>query len=160
MNGSLGSAAGMGLLTGMRSFTPLALVARELASDDATGWWRSRRASRLEEWLSEPVVARALQVLAVGELIGDKLPGIPDRVTPGPLAGRATLGAVVGAVVAGEDQRVAGAIVGTVAAVAGAFIGWWARREAGRVTFLPDPALALAEDAVVVSASREIARQL
>ena len=160
MNGSLGAAAGLGAVTGLRSFTPVALVARELSSRDPASWWRSRRASRLERWLSEPMVARTLQLLAVGELIGDKMPGTPDRISAGPLAGRAVFGALLGALVAGEDRRAAGATLGALAAVAGAFTGWWLRREAGRATMLPDAALAIAEDAVAVAAAGEMARQL
>lgn len=158
MTGSLGVAVGLGAVTGLRSFTGLAMVARELRDRNAGRWWRNRRAGRLERWLSEPAVAGAVQVLAVGELLGDKLPGVPDRTDPGPLGGRMVIGALLGALVAGEDRSVVGAAAGALGALAGAYAGWWLRREAGRATFLPDSAVALAEDAMAVAAARELAR--
>lgn len=159
MNGSLGSAAGLGAVTGLRSFTGAALLSRELSRRPLSRRQR-RRAGRVERWLAEPAVAKTLGVLAVGELIGDKLPGTPDRVSPGPLAGRGVIGAVLGAVVAGEDRRVEGAVIGAAAAMAAAFTGWWLRREAARATFLPDSAVAVAEDAVAVATARELAKEV
>ena len=155
MRKSLGTAAGLGAVTGLRSFTGAALLARELSHHEPPRW-RSRRRPRLERWLEEPAVARTLQVLAAGELIADKLPGTPDRIAPPSLAGRGVIGGLLGAICAGEDRRLAGAAIGAGAAVAAAFAGWWLRREAARVTYLPDAAVAIAEDAVAVATAREI----
>jgi uncharacterized membrane protein len=112
--------------------------------------------SMLERWLSRRDVARVLGVLAAGELAGDKIPGIPDRVALPPLLGRAAAGAAVGAVAAGRGRELAGAAVGAGAAVAGAFAGWYLRREAGRVTFLPDTGVAMMEDALAVGLARRL----
>ena len=156
MRKSLGTAAGLGAVTGLRTMTAAALVARELSQEERPRWRRPRR-PRLERWLEEPAVARTLQVLAAGELIVDKLPGAPDRIAPPGLASRGIVGGLLGALCAGEDRRLAGAAVGAVAAVAAAFAGWWLRREAVRATYLPDAAIALAEDAVAVATARELA---
>jgi uncharacterized membrane protein len=149
-------AAGLGFATGMRSMTPIAMLSRELSDRRRL----PRHASLLEEWLARDMVAVTLSALALGEIVADKLPGIPARVSPGPLIGRNVLGGVVGALVAGEDDRALGAVVGAAAALVGAYAGWFLRREAVRATMLPDAALAVGEDALAVAASYEIVKEL
>lgn len=156
MNQKLWTAAGLGAVSGLRTLTGVASVSRELAGRRRL----PRSASRLEAWLADDLVAAAVTGLALGELVADKLPGLPDRVAPGPLFGRATVGGVLGALAAGADHRAAGAVAGMAGAVAGAYLGWFLRREAARVTLLPDPAIALVEDAVAVTAGRELAAEL
>src|SRR5205085_2273003 len=101
---SLPAAALLGFASGLRTFTgPAALAhSRRLGGGDR--------------------VARGLTVAAAGELVGDKLPAVPARTAPGPLAERVVAGALVGHVAAGP----AGAALGAAAAVAGAFGGRWA----------------------------------
>lgn len=156
MNGSMATAAGLGAVTGSRSMLAAAITARELS--------RRRRlprgAGRLERWLARPGTARTLAVVAAGELVADKLPGIPDRVTPGPLAIRAFVGGLLGAAALDADHRAAGAAAGAVGAIAGTFAGWFLRREFGRVTMLPDVTVGIGEDAMAASAARELARHL
>lgn len=155
MNDSLITAAGLGAVTGLRSMQGLVWTSREL-----TGRRVPFRATRLRKWLADETVSTVLSGLAVGELVADKLPGVPSRIAPGPLLGRAALGALVGALAAGRKGQAAGAAVGAVAAVAAAFAGWFLRSEAARATSLPDPSLALAEDAVAVVAARKLAQRL
>lgn len=151
MKRSLATAAGLGFVSGLRSMQGLAWVSRDLSSRRVP-----RRAGRLERWLARDDVALLLTAGAVGELAVDKLPGIPDRIAPPPLLGRAAAGGVVGAVAAGRGQEAVGATLGAVAAVAGTFAGWFVRREAGRRTGLPDAVLALVEDAVAIASAREL----
>lgn len=156
MSERLWIAAGLGAVTGLRSMSGLALVSRELSD-------RRRlpgSARRLEAWLAEDMVAVALSALALGEMLADKLPGVPARVAPGPLFGRGLIGGLLGALAVGRDERALGAAVGVAAAVMAAYAGWFLRREAGRATFLPDMAVALAEDAMVVAAARELTNEL
>jgi uncharacterized membrane protein len=110
----------------------------------------------VERWLATTGAARALAAAASFELAGDKHPQAPDRIRPTALFGRALAGGVVGAIAAGRGREAAGAAVGGAAAVAGALAGWFIRREAGRVTSLPDPVLALAEDALAVALARRL----
>lgn len=152
----LGVAAGLGAVTGMRSLTGLAMVSRELSDRRRL----PRHASRLEEWLAEDLVAIALSGLALGELVVDKVPGVPDRIRPSSLLGRGLIGSLLGAIAAGRDDRALGAAVGGAAAVVASFAAWFARAQAARITMLPDPALALAEDALALAAAREVAREL
>lgn len=152
MNDWIATAAGLGAVTGLRSMTGLAMVSRELSDRRRL----PRHASRLEEWLAEDTVAVVLSGLALGELVADKLPGIPDRIAPAPLFGRGLIGAVVGAIAAGPDDRALGAAVGGGAALVASWLGWLLRGELSRATPLPDTALALAEDAMAIAAAREL----
>lgn len=157
--GSLATAAGLGAVTGLRSMMGAAVVARELSARDLPRRRPRHPAARLERWLTQPAVARSLELLALGEIIADKLPGIPPRITTGPLVGRAVIAGVLG-LLAGGDRRMAGSVVGAGSAVAAAFAGWWARREGVRATYLPDAALAVAEDAVALGVGRRVAASL
>lgn len=152
----IGTAAGLGAVSGMRSMTGLAMLSRELADRRRL----PRNASQLQKWLADDTVAVTLSALALGEMVADKLPGIPDRISPGPLFGRALVGGIVGAAVADADQRPAGVLVGAAAAIAASWTAWFLRREAHRATMLPDAALALAEDAMAVTAAREVLKEL
>jgi uncharacterized membrane protein len=78
---------------------------------------------------------------AGGELIADKLPGMPSRLEPRGLTGRLLSGAIAGRQVAGAP----GAAGGAGAALASAFIGNRAR------TAVPTPLAAIAEDCLAVS---------
>ena len=153
MTRSLGTAAGLGAVSGLRSMLGLAWISRALA-----GRRPARGAGHLERLLSHDLVAGALALAAAGELTVDKHPSVPDRTDPGALLVRAVAGAAVGSVAAGRNRQRLGALVGAGSAVAGAYAGWFLRREAGRATHLPDLAVALAEDALAVSLARRLAR--
>lgn len=149
MKRSLVAAVALGAVSGLRTMQAIAWVSRDLSSRRLP-----RGASRLERWLAGPGVAPVLSGLAMGELAGDKLPGIPVRIAAPPLLGRAIAGAVVGAIAAGRDRHGIGAAVGAGAAVAAAYAGWSLRRELGRHTPVPDVLAALAEDALAVAVAR------
>ena len=151
MTHSLGSAAGLGVVSGLRSMQGLAWTSRSLA-----GRRPVRGVGHLERFLSHDLVAGALSVAAAGELAVDKHPSTPDRTHPAALLARAAAGAAVGSIAAGRDHRLLGALTGAGCAVAGAYAGRFLRREAGRVTSLPDIAFAVAEDAVAVSMARRL----
>jgi len=90
--------------------------------------------------------------MELGELVGDKLPATPSRTSPPPLLGRAVSGAVVGAAIFVSEGRRAttGAALGSTAAIVAALAGEWIRALAVEKTGLPDPVVALAEDATVL----------
>ncbi len=110
----------------------------------------SRLASR---WVSS-----ALVLAAVGEMVADKLPFLPNRIDPLPLLGRAQWGGFAGAAAFAEAERSAlvGAAIAGVAAVASAFAWFNVRRMATQTLGLPDPVVALAEDAVVLALGRGV----
>ena len=69
-----------------------------------------------------------------------------------PILGRAASGGLAGAAMfVAEDRRATtGAALGASAAVAAAFAGESLRSLAGQTTGLPDPAVGLAEDALIL----------
>ena len=154
MSHRLLAAAGLGAATGLRSMSGLALASRELADRPAGD------ADALREWLADDTVSYVLTGLAIGELVADKLPEVPDRIDPAPLVARGVIGAAVGAVAGGEDYWAAGAVIGAAAAVASAWVGWAVRKEAGWATGLPDAVLAFFEDAAALATARTSARLL
>lgn len=140
-------AAGLGAISGLRSLSGPAFVSRAA----------SRGHLDLEgtplAFLGSPRLSKALLVTALAEVVGDKLPATPSRTALPPLLGRAASGALVGAALFAPDGRRAatGAAVGSSAAVAAAFAGERLRALVGEKTRLPDPAIALAEDAIVLT---------
>jgi uncharacterized membrane protein len=99
--------------------------------------------------LGSPQAARVLTILALGELIFDKLPFAPKRIAPAGLSGRLLSGAMCGAAAAGADQTT-GALLGIAGALASSFAGYAIRKSAGRASGVPDALVGLAEDAVAI----------
>jgi uncharacterized membrane protein len=98
--------------------------------------------------------------LALAELVVDKLPSTPDRIAPFPLAARAVSGAVVGAAVCsarGKDPG-PGAVVGALAAIGAAFVGFALRRALTRDAKVPGLLAALVEDALTVGIAVAVLR--
>jgi uncharacterized membrane protein len=149
-------AALLGVLSGSRSATPLAVLALNQGTREARGPWQRWRAFR------SPIGRGALVAAGVGELVGDKLPATPSRLDAGPLTGRAVAGAVVGMAMgrtgSGRGRPVAGALVGAVGALVGSWLFARARQAVVRGTGLPDVAVALVEDAVAISGSAAVVR--
>lgn len=124
----------LGFVTGLRSALALALLAGR----------------------ARPAVRRGLLLAAGGELVADKLPQTPNRIDPGPLGGRLVFGALAGGIVYRRAGRsvATGALLGAAGAAAGSYGGQAARAWLARATPLPDPVLALVEDAVAISLGR------
>lgn len=89
--------------------------------------------------------------LAVGELVADKLPFIPDRKSPPAFTARIVSGALSGAACMAEnDEPIVGAVTGALAAVAGT-LGGSALRSSLAEAFGHDLPAAVLEDAIVLS---------
>ncbi len=98
--------------------------------------------------LRRPRGLAALRLAALGELVADKLPSMPSRLMPPGLLARACLGALGGGALArieGSSEG-AGAVMGALAALAAAAVGFSVRRYASRATRTPDVPWALVED--------------
>lgn len=149
-------ALGLGAISGLRSASGPAFVSRA-ASRGGLDLGGTRLA-----FLGSPRLSKALLVMALGELLGDKLPTTPSRTALPPLLGRAASGGVVGAAlfVAEGRRAVAGAALGSSAAVAAAFAGESLRALLSEKGGLPDPVVALAEDAVVLLVGSRSLRSL
>jgi uncharacterized membrane protein len=148
--------ARIGAVAGLRSMLAPAMVGRALENDGAAGHGLAGRA------LASPASGLLLPVLAAAELLADKLPMIPARITPAPLLARAISGAFAASALAAERgprrrSRIVPALVGAASAVGAAFAGYHLRRWVRRRSGLPDVVVAVVEDAAAValgSASR------
>ncbi len=91
-------------------------------------------------------------VLSLGELIGDKLPQTPSRLTVFPLIARLVFGALAGAALAitAGAALALGVAVGALGALIGAFTGYHLRRALTVRAGLPDFPIALIEDLVAI----------
>lgn len=135
----------LGLSAGLRSMTPLAIVAW------ASHAWPAVAASPLA-FIASPIVGYVLAAAALAELIADKLPFTPSRLAAGPLVARICSGALTGgtlAIAAGAGLT-AGAIAGAIGGVAGAFAGYHTRRNLTVSGGLPDLVVALVEDVIAI----------
>ena len=127
----------LGAATGMRS--TVALTALIL-----------RRRDGLPAVLRHPA-ARPIAVAADGaELVADKLPGTPSRLDPPGLTGRLISAGLAAAVLARSEHRgpIPAMLTASVAALAAAKICRDARAALARR--LPDPVVAIAEDALAI----------
>ena len=132
----------LGVVTGMRSMTAMAVLCWFAYRGDLSldGTWAS--------WAAKLVTAIIFTVLALGELVADKLPKTPNRTAPGPLLARVILGGLVGAIVAAglNGSEFEGVILGVGGALIGAFGGFLIRREIVLRLGSKDWPVALVED--------------
>jgi uncharacterized membrane protein len=130
-------AAALGAATGLRS--TVALTALIVRDDDG-----------LPAALRRPAARLAAVVAGGGELVADKLPATPSRLTFAGLAGRMICAALAADVLArsGHRRPAPAQAIALAAALAAAKIGHDTRRVLARR--LPDPVVAVAEDAVAI----------
>ena len=147
-SGGYARIATLASVAGLRSMLPLFATAVAARRDGAD----PRSQSQPYAVLRNRAALVGLGFAAAGELVGDKLPTAPSRLAPLPLTGRIVSGAIVGAVAARRTGLVTpvGAIVGTVAAVGGAWAGYHSRVVLGRATGLPDRLWAVVEDLIAI----------
>lgn len=134
----------IGIAAGMRSMTPFGVLAKERDNTSVSGSWQKwpvlrSRAGRI-----------VLQMAWWSELMGDKMPVVPARITPEPLGGRAMTGALAGMAIgtagSGATPKIVGAVFGAAGAVAGSYGGYHARSYLTKEVGLPDLPGALVED--------------
>jgi uncharacterized membrane protein len=139
----------LGLSAGMRSMTPVALVAWAAQ----LGWPDLRQTSLA--FMAAPVTSWVFTVFACMELVFDKLPFTPSRLGAGPLGARVLMGALCAATVSAATHPsivagVSGAIAGALGGVAGAFAGYHVRRHLTMNVKLPALPVAFGEDCVAI----------
>jgi uncharacterized membrane protein len=145
-NTVLALAFGLGVIAGLRALTAPAVVCW------AAHWkWLNLDLSPLS-FMGTTIAAIIFAVLAVAELVNDKLPKTPSRKAPPSFVIRIVMGALSGAALcsAAGDSLPLGAALGAVGAVAGTFGGCEARIKLVKALKLPDLTIALLEDAIAV----------
>jgi uncharacterized membrane protein len=138
----------IGLFAGLRSLTAPAATAWAAH----LGWLKLERPLSLIGSLPAVVI---FTLLAVGELVADKLPKTPNRTSAMPLIARAVMGALTGACVAvgGKQSVIAGAVLGIAGSIVGAFGGYQVRKRLVKALGVPDIYVALLEDIVAIAGS-------
>jgi uncharacterized membrane protein len=138
----------MGCVCGLRSMTAPAVVCWAVHLG-----WLQLDGTKLA-FLHSPVSLAVFTLLAIGELVADKLPFIPSRIMAGPLVVRILFGALCGLalMLSGGAAGLAlpGAAAGGVGAVVGAFAGYQLRRWLTVRRGLPDLPIALLEDVAAI----------
>jgi uncharacterized membrane protein len=146
----------LGFVTGLRSLTPPAAIAWA-----AHLGWLHFAGTKLA-FIDRPEALVVLTLLALVELIADKLPKTPARTAPTGLIARLVMGCLCGlalAISAGGNLLVA-AIVGIAGALVGTFAGYTIRRGLVLRAHVPDFVVALAEDLVAIAGSLLIVSHL
>jgi uncharacterized membrane protein len=136
----------IGFFAGLRSLAAPAITAWAVH----LGWLKLERPLSLIGSLPAVVI---LTVLAVVELVVDKLPKTPSRTSPPGLIARIVTGGLSGAciAVAGGQGAIVGAVLGAVGGVVGCFAGYQARTRLVKAMATRDTYVALLEDLVAVA---------
>jgi uncharacterized membrane protein len=137
----------IGAVSGLRTFTGPA----------TTAWgahlkWLSVSNSFFA-WMGSIVTVAIFTLLALFELVMDKLPSTPSRLRPAGLIGRTISGVLCGGCLAyaGGQSPLLGAVAGVAGALAGAFAGNKIRASLVKALKVPDFVIAVLEDAVAIA---------
>jgi uncharacterized membrane protein len=138
----------IGVVAGLRSLTAPAAVAWAAHRN-----WLHLQGTALS-FMGSTGAMVIFTLLALGELIADKLPSTPSRTKAPGLSARVILGALSGASVAlsASQSMILGAALGAMGGVVGAFAGYQVRTRLVRMLKVPDLVIALLEDALAIAA--------
>jgi uncharacterized membrane protein len=135
----------IGVVAGLRALTPLAAVSW------AARWGWLHVENTWLAFLGFSATTYIVSVLAIGELITDKLPKTPSRKAPPGFITRIVTGAFCGAALGAAGQSLIGGLVaGAIGAVAGTLGGYEFRSRLVRATGGRDLPIALLEDVIAV----------
>lgn len=135
----------IGVVAGLRSLTAPAVVAWAAM----LGWIDLQ--STWAVWMGSAITVAIITVLAIAELVTDKLPKTPPRTASPSFAARITMGAFAGAVIGAAWHYTFSALgCGVIGAVLGTVGGYQARRRLVESRGGQDLPIALLEDAVAV----------
>ena len=144
----------IGVVAGLRAMMPLAAVAwgARLGAIPLVGTHLG--------WLGAAATPWIFSMLAVGELINDKLPATPSRKVPPQFGARVVTGAFAGAAIGlSEDLLLLGLVAGAIGAVVGT-LGGAAVRGKLAAAFGKDLPAALIEDVVAILLGIAVVTQL
>ena len=138
----------IGVVAGLRALTPLAAIswAARLGWLDLHGTWLSFFGVAASPYI--------FTVLAIAELIADKLPATPSRKAPPSFIVRIVSGGLCGAAIGIAGQALIGGLVaGALGAVAGTLGGYELRARLVKAIGGNDLPIALLEDAIAIIAA-------
>ena len=139
--------AALGVVAGMRSMMPLALLNWTNPPAEGEDTSLAARLSNL------PAARISVTTAALGEIIADKLPNTPSRIKPGPFLGRIAIGGQVGSTMfrRANKSAIMGAAIGAAGATLGTLIGYYSRTALDKNTQAPDTVWAITEDIIAFS---------
>ena len=135
----------IGVVAGLRSITAPAAVswAARLGWLHLENTWLA--------FLGFAATPYVVSVLAIGELINDKLPKTPSRKAPVPFIARLVTGGLCGAALGASGQvLISGLLAGVLGAVVGTLGGYEFRSRLVRATGGNDLPIALLEDVIAI----------
>jgi uncharacterized membrane protein len=137
----------IGVIAGLRTMTAPTVVTWA-----AHLHWLNLKDSPLA-FMGSTAAVIVFTILALGELIIDKLPSTPSRTKLAGLIGRSVSGGLSGAAVAaaGAQPVVLGVVLGLAGAIAGAFAGYEVRKRLVSALKVPDFVIALCEDGIAIA---------
>ena len=135
----------LGVMSGMRAAAPAATLSRHAVAHP-DGFKKTVFAP-----LTSPIIATLATVGQIGEMVADKLPFLPNRTDPQPLVARVFGGGLAGAATFREAREpvALGVLIGASSALVSSYACYYLRRELGKALRVPDPVVAVAEDAAV-----------
>ena len=139
------SAFVLGVVCGLRSMVGLAAAswAANLQQIPLEGTWLSFLGFRFTPYITS--------LLAIGEVINDKLPKTPSRLVPPQFGGRVAMGALTGSAIGlSQGHLIIGALSGIIGSVVGTLAGAKARAFVAKLFGRDFPA-ALLEDILAVA---------
>src|ERR1700747_89371 len=135
----------IGVVAGLRSLTAPAVVAWAAF----LGWINLH--ATWASWMAKLITAIVISVLAVGELVNDKLPKTPARTAPPIFATRIIMGGFAGAVIGAAWHWTFTALgAGVIGAALGPLGGYHARKALVAAIGGRDLPIALLEDAIAI----------
>jgi uncharacterized membrane protein len=137
----------LGVTTGLRAMTPMAVLCwfAYLGYLPLEGTWAA--------WMASATAVVVFTVLALAEIVADKLPRTPDRISLGPLTARLVFGGLIGSIAATAmiGPGLEGVLLGVVGAALGAFAGFMIRRDMVERIGCAEWKVALVEDLIAVA---------
>ncbi|MCO5947570.1 DUF4126 family protein [Mucilaginibacter flavidus] len=140
---------GLGILAGMRT-TSAPVIACQILSKHPS----KHLAGSPLRFMQSPNAALGMKLLALGEVVGDKLPNTPNRIAVGGVVGRCLAGSLAGASIykATGNNALVGALLGSAVALGCTFGSYYLRRFVVAKTDIFDPYIGAIEDVVVAGA--------
>jgi uncharacterized membrane protein len=136
----------IGMISGLRALTAPAVVcwAAHLG-------WLNLQNSHLA-WMGSIAAVAIFSILALAEIVNDKLPATGSRLAPPSLVIRAVMGGFAGSALglAAAHSIFPGILLGAVGALAGSFLGYHIRHGIVASLKVPDFPIALVEDAIAI----------
>lgn len=144
---------GLAAIAGMRSMAAPALATHYLYNNPSKKLGQTRLA-----FMQSGKTATIFSLLAAGEIMGDKLPNVPDRTETGSLIGRGLSGALVGASLSYAQRKsgLIGAGIGLVSALTATYLSYFLRKKLTEKTAVPGILWGLAEDVVVFRSGQQL----